>query len=303
MKEKTSQIGRVIKGVGGNYNVLSGSEVIVCNGRGRLRLDGDIFIGDIVKISVFANGKGAIEDILPRKNKITRPYVTNIDMIVICIAPSPKPDFYLVDKLLINCIKENILPILCINKSDLIDDDFKKNVERSYSNLCEICYVNALTGEGIAELISVMTQSVSNKYENIVVSMAGQSAVGKSSIINNIVGYQMLEIGALSKKIERGRHTTRSVEIFDIGHNILLADTCGFSILEIENINPDELSTYFTDFDEFACNCKFKGCNHIGEPQCAVKQAVADGRLSKERYDRYIHLYEEILKKWRSRYD
>ena len=295
MRDKTLRKGQITKGVGGNYNVLSNGEVIVCNGRGKLRLDGNIFIGDYVEISVFSNGKGAIENILPRKNKITRPYITNIDMIVICIAPSPRPDFYLVDKLLINCIKQNITPVLCVNKIDLIDEEFKANVENSYKNLCEICYVNALSGDGIEKLIKLM----SGNY----VSMAGQSAVGKSSIINSIVGHQMLETGELSRKVERGRHTTRNVEIFDIGHGIRLADTCGFSVLEIENINPDELSTYFTDFDNFACNCRFNGCNHINEPDCAVKKAVESGELSKDRYDRYVTLYNNLLEKWRKRYD
>ena len=130
MKDKKIRLGQVIKGVGGNYNVLSDGEIIVCNGRGKLRLDGDIFIGDYVEFSVFSNGKGAIEKILPRKNKITRPYITNIDMIVICIAPSPRPDFYLVDKLLINCVKQNITPILCVNKIDLLDSEFKENIEK-----------------------------------------------------------------------------------------------------------------------------------------------------------------------------
>lgn len=295
MKDKTIRLGQVIKGVGGNYNVLSSGEIIVCNCRGKLRLDGDIFIGDYVEFCQFANGKGAIEKILPRKNKITRPYITNIDMIVICIAPSPRPDFYLVDKLLINCIKQNITPVLCVNKTDLMASNFKKNVEISYHNLCDICYVNAMSGQGIDKLIELM----SGNY----VSMAGQSAVGKSSIINAIVGHQMLQTGELSRKVERGKHTTRNVEIFDIGHGIRLADTCGFSVLEIENINPDELSTYFTDFDDFAANCKYNGCNHINEPGCAVKNAVQNGELSKDRYDRYVTLYNDLLNKWRKRYD
>lgn len=295
MKDKNLRKGQVIKGVGGSYNVLADGEVILCNGRGKLRLDGDIFIGDYVEFVDFGKGKGAIEKILPRKNKITRPYITNIDMIVICIAPSPRPDFYLVDKLLINCIKQNITPILCVNKIDLMDDDFKHNVEVSYDNLCDICYVCSLTGEGIDKLIGLM----SNNY----VSMAGQSATGKSSIINCIVGRQMLETGELSRKIKRGRHTTRNVEIFDIGHGIRLADTCGFSVLELENMNPNDLSTYFTDFDEFACNCKFNGCNHLVEPGCAVKCAVEQGMLSKDRYDRYVALYNDLMEKWRKRYD
>ena len=295
MKDKKIRTGQVVKGVGGNYKVSSDGDIIICNGRGKLKLDGDIFIGDYVEFSDFGNGRGAIEKILPRKNKITRPYITNIDMIVICIAPSPRPDFYLVDKLLINCIKQNITPVLCVNKTDLMDEDFKNNVQNSYQNLCDICYVNAISGNGIDKLIKLM----SGNY----VSMAGQSAVGKSSIINSIVGKEMLQTGELSRKVERGKHTTRSVEIFDIGNNIRLADTCGFSVLEIENINPDELSTYFTDFDDFACNCKFNGCNHINEPECAVKLAVKENKLSKDRYDRYVALYTDLLEKWRKRYD
>ena len=176
-----------------------------------------------------------------------------------------------------------------------IYSDFKNNVEISYHNLCDICYVNAMSGQGIDKLIELM----SDNY----VSMAGQSAVGKSSIINTIVGHQMLQTGELSRKVERGKHTTRNVEIFDIGHGIRLADTCGFSVLEIENINPDELSTYFTDFDDFAANCKYNGCNHINEPDCAVKNAVQNGELSKDRYDRYVTLYNDLLNKWRKRYD
>lgn len=275
--------------------MLVNGTVIQCNGRGKLRLDGNIFIGDYVEITVYDNGKGVIEKILPRKNKITRPYITNIDMIVICIAPLPKPDFYLVDKLLINCIKQDITPILCVNKTDLMSEEFKQNVEVSYKDLCDIVYVNALSGQGIEQLIL--------KMQNNYVSMAGQSAVGKSSIINAIVGHQMLATGELSSKVERGKHTTRNVEIFDIGHGIRLADTCGFSVLELENMDPNDLSTYFTDFDEFAEKCKFKGCNHINEPQCAVIEAVKNGELSKDRYDRYVALYNDLLEKWRKRYD
>lgn len=275
--------------------MLCDGEVVCCNGRGRLRLDGDIFIGDYVEFSAYNNGKGAIEKVLPRKNKITRPYITNIDMIVICIAPLPKPDFFLVDKLLINCIKQNITPILCVNKIDLIDDDFKANVENSYKDLCDIVYVSAVTHQGIDELISL----IKGQY----VSMAGQSAVGKSSIINAITGRQMLEIGELSRKVERGRHTTRAVEIFDIGYGIRLADTCGFSVLQLEDFDPAELSTYYTDFDEFAAKCKYRGCNHINEPECGVKQAVENGELNADRYNRYVTLYNELLKNWRKRYD
>ena len=295
MKENIKLLGQVIKGVGGNYNVLCNDVIYTCTGRGKLRLDGNLFIGDYVEITAYSNMKGAIEKVLPRKNKLTRPYIVNIDAIVICIAPVPKPDYLLVDKLLINCLKQNIKPILCVNKIDLIDDEFLENINNSYRDLAEIVFVSALTSKGIEEL----TNLIQGQY----VAMAGQSAVGKSSIINAIVGRQMLEIGELSRKTERGKHCTRHVEIYDIGHGIRLADTCGFSVLELGDFPPEELSTYYTDFDEFAVDCKFRMCNHINEPDCAVKKAVVEGNLSKDRYDRYLSLYKDLMEKWRKRYE
>lgn len=260
-----------------------------------MRLDGNLYIGDYVEISVYNDNRGAIEKVLPRKNKLSRPYITNIDAIVICIAPLPKPDFTLVDKLLINCLKDNIKPIICINKLDIADEDFLNNVYNSYYDLSDIIKVSAKDGTGIASLIELLC--------GLYVCMAGQSAVGKSSIINSIVGHKMLETGELSRKTERGKHCTRAVEIFDIGYGIRLADTCGFSVLELEDFKPDELSGYYTDFDAFSKFCKYRGCNHINEPECAVKKAVEEGLLSKDRYDRYLNLYKDLDKKWRNRYE
>lgn len=287
--------GQIIKAVSGVFDVLTDDGVVSCTGRGRLRTLGDIFVGDYVEITLYKAGKGAIEKILPRKNKLTRPYVTNIDAIVICIAPLPKPDFFLVDKLLINCLKQEITPIICVNKIDLMNDDFRDQIEQNYNDLADIVYVSSLTGEGIDDLV----QMLNGKY----VSMAGQSAVGKSSIINSIVGRKMLETGELSRKIERGRHTTRAVEIYDIGHGIRLADTCGFSVLELTDFDPVELAGYYTDFDDFRDECKFRGCKHINEPDCGVKKAVEEGKLSKERYERYLALYKDLDEKWRTRYE
>ena len=293
---KDLRSGQVIKGVGGLYDVLlQDGSIVNCTGRGKLRVLGDIYIGDYVEISVYKAGKGAIERIFPRKNKLTRPYVTNIDAIVICIAPIPRPDFLLVDKLLINCIIQDIKPIICVNKTDIMDEKFRKNVDNSYNDIADIAYVSSLTGEGIDEF--------SGMIKDHFVSLAGQSAVGKSSIVNAIVGRQMLEVGELSRKVERGRHTTRTVEIFDIGHGIRLADTCGFSVLELVDFDPAELSGYFTDFDNFRADCKFRGCCHYNEPDCGVKNAVDKGLLSAERYERYITLYKDLLDKWRKRYD
>lgn len=281
--------------MGGNYNVSTPDGIIKCIGRGKLRLGGNLFIGDYVEIELYNSDRGSIEKVLPRKNQLTRPYITNVDVIIICIAIVPKADFTLVDKLLINCINEKITPIICVNKIDLASDEFIKNVFQDYDGLADIVCVSALTGEGIEKLLNL----IRGKY----VCMSGQSAVGKSSIINCIVGEEFLKTGGLSQKIERGKHCTRQVEIFDIGYGIRLADTCGFSVLEMPKITPDQLSTYFTDFDEFRDDCKFKSCKHIDEPECRIKQAVLEGDISKNRYDRYVDLYKQCLEKWRKRYE
>lgn len=288
-------VGQVIKGIGGLYSVkTNGGEVIECNGRGKLRRTlGDIYIGDIVRIELYNNGNGVIEEVFPRKNCLIRPNISNLDSIVICIAPLPKPDFTLVDKLLINCLSEGIEPILCINKSDIADSGFIQCVHSNYDGLAEIVEVSTYDGSGIDKLLSLL----SDKY----VCFSGQSAVGKSSIINKFFGDERLAVGELSTKSERGKHCTRHIEIFEYG-DIRIADTCGFSSLELPCIEPSTLSTYFSDFDEYADKCKFRGCNHIKEPGCAVVNAVQNGNIDNARYDRYIKLYNECDKQWRNRY-
>ncbi|MEG1645848.1 MAG: ribosome small subunit-dependent GTPase A [Clostridia bacterium] len=289
------QIGQVIKGVAGVYWVKQQDCVVQCAGRGKTKQLGAIFIGDYVEIITFNNGKGAIEKVLPRKNQLVRPYVSNIDVVLIVVAPVPKPDLLLVDKLLINCIENNITPIVCINKMDIATEEFVGEIKFNYDKLCQIICVSASTSGGIKELV----ETLKNKY----VCLAGQSAVGKSSILNTILGFTMQDVGELSAKILRGKNTTRTVEIFDIGNNILMADTCGFSILEVPSIEPTKLSGYYFEFDKYAQMCKYLTCNHINEPKCAVKQAVENGEISRQRYERYVQLYNQIDDKWKKRYD
>lgn len=288
-------LGQIIKGVGGLYSVKTDDgKVIECNGRGKLRRTlGDIYIGDIVRVELYNNGKGIIEEVFDRKNCLIRPNISNLDSIVICIAPLPKPDFTLVDKLLINCLSENIEPVICINKSDIADAEFINFVHSNYNGLADIIEVSAYDGNGIEELLKLL----SGKY----VCFSGQSAVGKSSIINKFFGDQRLAVGELSEKTERGKHCTRHIEIFEYG-DVRIADTCGFSSLELPCLEPSTLSTYFSDFDRFAGLCKFRGCNHIKEPGCAVLNAVNEGAIDKARYDRYVKLFNECEKQWRNRF-
>lgn len=286
--------GQVVKGYGGIYYVDMGDKVVECNGRGRIKLTGEIYVGDYVEVEMFKNGKGAISSILPRVNNLVRPYVANIDSIIICIAPIPKPDYLLVDKLLIGCVKDGIEPIICINKADIADGEFFEEVEKNYNTLATIVKVSAATGEGIDSLCKL----IGGKF----VAFSGQSAVGKSSIINAITDAD-IKVGELSKKTQRGKHTTRYIEIFKLGNDTRIADTCGFSVLELPLMRPDELSEYFLDFVEVSERCRFKGCNHISEPDCAVKRAVESGELSEERYNRYVKLYNDLEERWRKRYE
>ena len=198
--------------------------------------------------------------------------------------------------------------VLVVNKVDNFEKYMPDVYEFYNLGIGEPFPVSSIGKLGIGDMLDEVTSLFPGDIEEEEderprVAVVGKPNAGKSSIINCIVGRQMLETGELSRKVERGRHTTRNVEIFDIGYGIRLADTCGFSVLELENMNPDELSTYFTDFDEFACKCKYNGCNHINEPDCAVKKAVQQGELSKDRYDRYVVLYNDLLEKWRKRYD
>lgn len=285
--------GRVLKAVAGKFIVKSDNIIYDCLARGILKRYGAILVGDIVEFRLDYN-QNVIEKIFPRKNALIRPPVSNIDNALIVIAPIPKPDLMLVDKLIVNCNKQDIKPILCYNKTDIEDIRLTKLISKVYSDVIDAVFVSATTKEGINSLVDMLK----GKFT----CFAGQSAVGKSSLINSILGKDLLEIGELSR-IERGRNTTRHIEIIDIGKDILVADTCGFSSLESIEMPPEELSLYYDEYMKYADKCKYKGCIHINEPNCAVKQAVEDGKLSKDRYQRYLQIYNEIKDKWSRRYE
>ena len=292
MEGKTIK-GRVIKGVAGKFTILSNEKEYKAFARGKLKNDGEIRVGDMVEFELF-NKSCVIEKVYPRINSLIRPYVANIDMAIITICPSPKPDFVLVDKILINCKHSNIKPVLCVNKVDILDTELKDTIEKDYKNIVDIYYVSAHTKDGIFEL--------ENLIENKVICFCGQSAVGKSSIINCLLDDRTLEVGGLSKKTERGKHTTRVTEIIKVAGGYVV-DTCGFSMLENIDINEKDLATYYPEFYEPSYYCKYRGCNHIHEPECRVKELVDSGEISKSRYDRYIQIYEQIKETRRKKYE
>lgn len=239
--------------------------------------------------------EGIIEEVEPRKTALVRPYVANMEAIVIVLAPLPKPDMLLVDKLIIGAIEQEVEPIICVNKADIEGcEDVVKNVVADYEGLAKILVISTKSKQGIDELLS----DIKGKY----ICLAGQSAVGKSSLINCILGEYRMKTDGLSVKGDRGKNTTRHVEIIQLEDGTKIADTCGFNMLEMPLFDPSNLSSYYVDFDEYLSGCKFKGCNHFLESTCGVKKAVEQGKLSLERYDRYKQLYEDTKKRWEKRY-
>lgn len=287
--------GRVVKGVSSGYTVDTCDGAVKCTARGRLKLDGEILIGDYVEVEK-GDGGYVITRVLPRKNSLIRPYVANVDICLIVIAAKPVPDFLLVDKIIINCKSQGIEPYLVINKEDLLDASFRTAVELDYKGIVPTIVCCALTGDGVDKLLEFSRGKVA--------CLAGQSAVGKSSILNVILGGDVLETGGLSAKIDRGKNTTRRSLIVKVGDSSFI-DTCGFSMLELlDNPDPEKLIECYDEYAPFAESCKFRGgCKHINEPDCAVKAAVERGELSRGRYERYVEIFNGLSDKWRKRYD
>lgn len=274
--------GTIYKGIGGFYYVMTGDGIIECRARGKFRKEHIIpMIGDRVCIEA-NNGKGSITEIYPRRSRLIRPAVANIDtVVVVAAAKSPDPSTVLIDKMLVNAEINGIEPMVCFNKCDLADCGA---LAALYENAgYRTLQVSAETGEGINALYRAI--------EGKTAAFAGVSGVGKSSLLTIITG-STLETGSVSDKISRGRHTTRHVELFPLAGGGYVLDTPGFSSVEPENITPEALEDCFPELRAVKGACRFRGCAHINEPGCAVKQLVEEGRLAKSRYASYCELYE-----------
>ncbi len=283
--------GIIIKGIGGFYYVKAADgNVYECKARGIFRNEKIIpVIGDNVRIET-DGAKGAVTDIFPRRTQLVRPSVANIDMLVlVAAAASPDPNLFLIDKMLINAQINGIQPIICINKTDLTEG---KELTDIYTNAgYKVISVCAKENIGIDALLDAVKGKIS--------AFAGLSGVGKSSILNILTG-NALETGAVSEKIQRGKHTTRHVELFELPQGGFVLDTPGFSSLEIHTIKADELQNYFPEMAQTKDVCRFRGCSHINEPDCTVKAMLIDGRMPQSRYESYKTLYNQLnsVKEW-----
>ncbi|MBR2860787.1 MAG: ribosome small subunit-dependent GTPase A [Clostridia bacterium] len=292
--------GFIIKCVAGVYDVLmEDNSICSAYAAGKFRNQNVTpLAGDKValKLSERENEKNLITEIFPRKNALVRPPVANVDTLLITLAvKKPNPDLKLADYLICYCRLLDIEPIVLINKSDY-DLSAAQNLAQQFVLSGVRAFVTqGSSPDGAEKLKDVINEGIT--------CFSGQSAVGKSTLTNLLLGKQMFQTGGLSKKTERGRHTTRHSEIVEFAKGKWLADTPGFSLLEMPELSPEQFKELYFEYSEYAGDCRFNGCNHIHEPDCAVKQAVEENKLSKQRYDRYVELFEEIKEKWRKRYD
>lgn len=292
--------GKVVKNIADKFEILqdSGERIAGCVARGNLKQKGKALVGDNVIFEMLESQQPVIIEIEKRKNSFIRPPIANIDIMLIVISEKPKPDFLLVDKLIINCEKNNVLPFIVINKEDVSSEKFISEVKETYvGSGVEILVVSAKNENGKEKLIA--------KIKNNLVCLAGQSAVGKSSLMNMILE-RSEKVGELSKKIERGKNTTRHAEIFyNEDKCILIADTAGFSKFDALDVKYNEIEHYYREFDKFRDGCMYKPCSHIFEKneECAVKSALNDCKINKNRYNNYKQLYIQIKNTWENRYE
>lgn len=291
--------GKIIKGIGGFYYVhVIGKGIYECKARGIFRKEGiKPLIGDNVAIAIVDEDEkiGNIEQILQRSNYLVRPTVANIDQAVIVFAVSkPTPNYNLLDRFLVMIEEKDIEAVICFNKIDILEPDEVHDIISKYEKTgYKVVSTSTIEGHGIDNL----REGLYNKTT----VFAGPSGVGKSSMLNLIQTETVLETGSVSKKIGRGKHTTRHAELICFHDDSYVVDTPGFSSLGIEHIEEAELKFYFREFADFEPRCKFQGCNHLSEPECGVKDAVNEGEISESRYVSYKQLMEELrdIRRWK----
>ena len=286
--------GRIIRSISGFYEVQTDSGTVTCRARGSLRRGAEIpLTGDMVTISI-ERGKGMIEKIHPRQNSFVRPAVANIDALVVFAANvNPITEPFLIDRVAAIAGDQEVPVILCVNKCDL---DPAQDLIRIYTHAgFPVIAASAETGEGIDRLLELIRGKL--------VAFTGNSGVGKSSILNRLCPELALPTGEVSEKLGRGRHTTRHVELYDLGGGTYVADTPGFSSFDTDQMDvmlKENLQYAFPDFGAYIGSCQFHDCSHRKEPGCAVTAALAAGEIEPTRYDSYLRLYEKAsqIKLW-----
>ncbi|MDB8773494.1 ribosome small subunit-dependent GTPase A [Ruminococcus sp. 1001136sp1] len=289
--------GKIIKGIAGFYYIYAeDGNIYECKAKGIFRKDNfKPLVGDNVEITVLneEEKEGSVTSILPRRNSLIRPAVANVDQAFLIFAmENPKPNFLLLDRFLIMMKQQEIPAVICFNKKDVGEKEEMEKLYEIYTGCgYRVVLSSTYEGEGMDEIHEIL------KGKTTVV--AGPSGVGKSSITNCMQGEVQMETGEISKKLKRGKHTTRHSQVIPVEKNTFLVDTPGFSSLYLTDMKEEELRDYFPEFAMYEPQCRFQGCMHIHEPGCAVKEALSEGKISQQRYDNYLALYEELKEKRR----
>ncbi len=268
---------------------LEDKKVVECVAKGLLKYKKtSMLVGDMVEV----NDNNVIEKIYPRKNEFVRPPIANIDQIIIVVATTnPTPDLMLLDKQLVTAERNGVDVVICVNKIDLEAD--YSNIIEVYENIgYQVITTTAKNGIGIDKIARILV--------NKITAFSGNSGVGKSALTNNIFNLEISKEGETSEKLQKGKHTTKHVELFEFAENSYIADTPGFSSFDVDGINCKDLDKYFIEFTPYISECEYRSCNHIKEQNCGVKKAVAKKKIDKGRYERYVTLFEKMKgeKKW-----
>ena len=289
--------GKIIKGIAGFYyvNVVE-SGVYECKAKGVFRKEKiKPLVGDNVRIEILdeENKTGNIVEIFPRKNELIRPAVANIDQALVVFAVTkPTPHFNLLDRFLVMMERKEIPVVLCFNKKDIATSPEIAELEAIYEKCgYPIVFTSALEQENIEEIRRLLLKKTT--------AIAGPSGVGKSSLINLLQNQVQMETGTISRKIERGKHTTRHSELIAVDADSYIMDTPGFSSLYVNDFEKEELKYYFREFASYEGQCRFQGCDHVLEPGCAVKEALEEGKIHPVRYKNYLEMYTELKEKKR----
>jgi ribosome biogenesis GTPase len=284
--------GKIIKGIAGFYYVyVAGTGVYECKAKGAFRKMGmKPMVGDMVRIAEIDGEArtGNVEEILPRTIELVRPAVSNIDLaLVIFAAAKPEPNLNLLDRFLCMMEYQHVPAAICFNKCDLVDDAARERLAAIYRPAgYRLLFVSAKSGDNIDALRLLLKGKTA--------AVAGPSGVGKSSIVNALQSTHHMETGDISAKIERGKNTTRHSEIIPVDDDTFIMDTPGFSSMDVPGMEKEKLWQLYPEFVPYEPECRFIGCSHISEPDCGVKNALEKGQISRERYDNYCQIYEEM---------
>ncbi len=290
--------GKIIKGIAGFYYIEThDARIYECKAKGIFRKDNvKPLVGDNVMIDIIdeENKKGNITEILPRKNRLLRPPVANVDQAVILFAiVKPDPNYNLLDRFLIMMRQQNLPVIICFNKQDIATQEEQQELYNAYEKCgYKVLFISVKEEKGLDELKELLRGKTT--------TLAGPSGVGKSSLLNKLVPDALMQTGELSRKIDRGKNTTRHSELFYVSElsqgdeETYLFDTPGFTSLNLNDVTTDNLMQYYPEFEEYEPECRFGGCSHIAEPDCGVKNALSEGKISAVRYENYKIIYEDL---------